>query len=211
MLVEHDSGGDGLPLRRHGEHRGEHGLRALLLLGGGRFERGYPLRRHRGRVLVLLEPAPRLGGGDLVALHLLAGGVVAIDLCEELVDEALGGYLLERLALGIDHAHVFRAGDAEVRVARLADAVDGAAEHRDLDRVLVLFQAPLDFGDDGVHVELQAPARRARDQHGAALAQLERLEDLPRDLHLLLCVEGRQRYADRVANPVGEERAQPDR
>ena len=83
-------------------------------------------------------------------------------------------------------------------------------EHRDLDRVLVGFQAPLDLDDDAVHVELQPPAGRAGDQVGAALAQLQRLEDLPGDLDLLLGVEGRQRDADRVADPVGEQRAEPD-
>src|SRR5947209_17177622 len=80
VLVERDTRADGLPLRRRGEHRGEHRLGALLLLRGCRFERGDALGRHRGRVLVLREPPPRIGGGGLVALHLLAGGVVAVDL-----------------------------------------------------------------------------------------------------------------------------------
>ena len=55
---------------------------------------------------------------------------------------------------------------------------------------VVGLQPLLDLGDDGVHVELQAAAGRAGDQHRAALAQLERLEDLPGDLDLLLGVEG---------------------
>ncbi len=94
---------------------------------------------------------------------------------------------------------------------RLADAVDRAAEHRDLDRVVVGLEAPLDLGDHGVHVELEAPAGRAGDQHRAALAELQRLEDLPGDLDLLLGVEGRERDPDRVADPVGQQRAEPDR
>ena len=118
----------------------------------------------------------------------------------------LSGSPLEKII-----AHVLGAGDAEVRVAGLADAVDRAAEDRDLDRVLVGLQAPLDLDDDRVHVELQAPAGRAGDEHRAALAQLERLEDLPGDLDLLLGVEGRERDADRVADAVGQQRAEADR
>ena len=105
---------------------------------------------------------------------------------------------------------VLGAGDAEVGVAGLADAVDGAAEDGDLDRVLVGLEPPLDLGDHRVHVELQAAARRARDQDRAALAQLERLQDLPGDLDLLLRVEGGERDPDRVPDAVGEQRAEAD-
>ena len=102
--------------------------------------------------------------------------IVPIDLGEQLVDETLGRDLLERLATRVDHPHVLRAGDAEVGVASLADAVDGTAEHGHLDWVLVGLKAPLDLGDDGVHVELESAARGARDQDRTALAQLQRLE-----------------------------------
>ena len=122
------------------------------------------------------------------------------------------GTFLQRLALGEDHALVLGAGDAEVRVAGLADAVDRAAQDGDLDRVVVGLAGARSISiDDGVHVELQAPARRAGDEDRAALAQLERLEDLPGDLDLLLGVEGRQGDADRVADPVGQQRAEADR
>ena len=84
----------------------------------------------------------------------------------------LGAHLLQRLALGEDHPGVLGAGDAEVGVAGLADAVDGAAQDGDLDRVLVGLEALLDLGHDGVHVELQAPAGRAGDQDRPALAEL---------------------------------------
>src|SRR5205823_2442576 len=106
--------------------------------------------------------------------------------------------LLERLAAGEDQALVLGAGDPEVRVGGLADAVDGAAQDGDLDRILVGLESALDVGDDRVHVELEAPARRAGDQYRALLAQLERLEDLPGDLDLLLGVEGRERDTDGV-------------
>ena len=120
-------------------------------------------------------------------------------------------HLLQRLAAREDQALVLGAGDAEVGVRGLADAVDRAAEHRDLDRVRVGLEAALDVGHDGVHVELQAAAGRAGDQHRAALAQLQRLEDLPGDLDLLLGVEGRERDPDRVADAVGQQRAEADR
>ena len=76
---------------------------------------------------------------------------------------------------------------------------------------VVGLQPALDLRDDRVHVELQAAAGRAGDQHRAALAQLERLEDLPGDLDLFLGVEGGQRDPDRVADAVGEQRAEADR
>ena len=60
----------------------------------------------------------------------------------------LRGHLLQRLTLGEDHPGILGAGDAEVGMARLADAVDGAAEHGHLDRVLVGLQAPLDLHND---------------------------------------------------------------
>ena len=46
---------------------------------------------------------------------------------------------------------------------------------------------------------------------GPALAELERLEDLPGDLDLLLGVERREGDADRVADAVGQQRAEADR
>src|SRR5437763_1881889 len=106
---------------------------------------------------------------------------------------------------------VLAAGDAEVGVAGLADPVDRAAEYRDLDRVVVSLEPLLYLGHHRVHVELQAPARRTGDQHRAALAQLERLEDLPGDADLLLGMEGGQADADRVADAVSQQRPQADR
>ena len=52
-----------------------------------------------------------------------------------------GRHLAQRLALGEDHAFVLGAGDAEVGRGGLADAVDGAAEHRDFDRLVVGLEA----------------------------------------------------------------------
>src|SRR5205085_1427394 len=84
------------------------------------------------------------------------------------VVEVRRGDLLERLALGVDHAHVLGPGETEVGVAGLANAVHRAAEDRDLDRVVVCLETALDLAHDRVHVELKAPAGRARDQDRAA-------------------------------------------
>ena len=192
------------------EHAVEHGVGLRVLLRRGGLERRDALGRQRGEVLVLREPRAGLGGLALVALDGAPRRVVAVDLLEELVDELGRGDLLDRLPLGVDHPHVLGARDAEVRMAGLTDAVDRAAEHRDLDRVVIVLEAPLDLRDDTVHVELQAPACRARDQVRAALTQLQRLQDLPRHLHLFLGVEGGQRDANRVPDSVGQQRAEPD-
>ena len=154
----------------------------------------------------------------LGALGLL--GVVDLDLASSLRDLSISanssstrrscGTFRSGLPRREDQALVLGAGDPEVGVRGLADAVDRAAEHGDLDRILVGLEPALDLGDDGVHVELQPAAGRAGDQHRAALAQLQRLQDLPGDLDLLLGVEGRERDADRVADPVGQQRAEAD-
>ena len=57
--------------------------------------------------------------------------------------------------------------------------------------------------------DVVAPARGARDHHGPAFAQPERLQDLPRDLDLLHGIRG-ERDAKRVSDPVREQRADPD-
>src|SRR4029077_3571157 len=97
-----------------------------------------------------------------------------------LVDEDVRGNLLEHAAVGVDEADVAAAGDAEVRVARLAGAVDRAAEHRDLEVLRMLAQALLDDLGERLHADVVAAAARAGDHHRAALAEAERLQDLER-------------------------------
>jgi hypothetical protein len=65
-------------------------------------------------VLVLRQPAGCLGGLVVVHDDLLPGRVVLVDLLEQLLDEILGGDLLERLALGVDDARVLASSDPEV-------------------------------------------------------------------------------------------------
>ena len=58
-------------------------------------------------------------------------------------------------------------------------------------------------------VDVEAPARRAGDDRHAALAQLKRLQNLPRDAHLLLRLGG-ERDADGVADAFVQEYAEAD-
>src|SRR5262249_11802571 len=144
----------------------------------------------------------------LGALH--AGGDPGVDLMEELVDEDLRLDLAEHLAVRVDEAGLAAARDAEVGIARLARAVDRAAEHRDLEMLRVVAQALLDRLGERLDADVVAAARRARDQDRPALPQAERLEDLPRDPDLLDRI-GCKAHADRVADPVGEQRPKADR
>jgi len=86
-------------------------------------------------------------GLGLVELDLAAAVEGFVDLFEEGVDQLLLRDLPQRFAAGEDQALVLGPGDPEVGVAGLADAVDGAAEDGDLDRLLVGLQTTLDLGD----------------------------------------------------------------
>ena len=90
--------------------------------------------------------------------------------------------LLQDAAVRVDEADVAAARDPEVRVSGLARAVDGAAEHRDLEVLRVLREPRLDLLGERLHADVVAAAARARDHHRPALAQAERLEDLERRL-----------------------------
>ena len=138
-----------------------------------------------------------------------AVGDPLVDLVEELVDQDVRGDLLQHAAVRVDEADVAAAGDPEVGVARLARPVDGAAEHRDLEVLRVLVQPLLDDLRQLLHADVVAAAGGARDHDRPALAQAERLEDLVGGLDLLDRVGG-QRDADRVADPVHEQRAHAD-
>src|SRR6478736_5506276 len=80
-----------------------------------------------------LSPREAAAGDRRGLYDALAGRVVLIDLGEQLVDQVLGLDLAQHLALRVDRAGVLGAGNPEVGVASLADAVDRAAEHGDLD------------------------------------------------------------------------------
>ena len=98
-------------------------------------------------------------------------------------------------------------GDAEVGLPRLAGPVDDAAHHRDLQRDVAVLERGHRVARDLDHVDLGAPAARARDEVEAlALAQAERLEQRAPGARLLDRVGG-ERVADRVADALGEQRA----
>src|SRR5581483_611087 len=109
--------------------------------------------------------------------------------------------LLELAAVRVDEADLAAAGDAEVRVARLAGPVDRAAEDRDLDVLRVGLEPLLDDDREVLDADVVAAARGARDHDRPALAQAERLEDLPGRLDLLDRVGG-EGHPHRVADPV---------
>ena len=75
-------------------------------------------------------------------------------------------------------------------MAGLANPVDRAAEHRDLNCVGVGREPFLDLDHYRIHIELQPPTGRAGNQYRAALAQLQSFENLPRNLHLFFGMEG---------------------
>src|SRR5579872_5734 len=113
-------------------------------------------------------------------------------------------------AVTIDQTHAAAAGDADVGHRRLARTIDRTAHHRDLDGRAILGRDALDLLGELDDVDLHAPARRARGDLGAALAQPKRLEQIPTHRHFLDRVGG-QRNADRVADALGEQDAEPDR
>ena len=125
------------------------------------------------------------------------------------VDEEVRLDLPEHATVRVDEAGLAPARDAEVGVAGLARAVHRAAHHRDLERLRVGAQPLLDRLGQGPDADVVAPARGAGDHDRPALAQAERLQDLPGDLDLLDRVGG-ERDPDRVADPVHEQAADAD-
>src|SRR4051812_12576940 len=97
---------------------------------------------------------------------------------EQLVDQDVRRHLLEHAAVCVDEADVAASRDSEVRVTRLAGAVDGATEYRDLEVLRIGGEPLLHRLSECLHPDVVATARGARDHDRAALAQAERLEDL---------------------------------
>ncbi len=128
---------------------------------------------------------------------------------KELVDEDVGGDLLQHPAVGVEEADVAPARDPEVGIARLAGAVDGAAEDGDLEVLRIRAQPLFDLLRQRLDTDVVAAARRTRDHDRTAFAKAERLQDLVARANLLDRVGG-QRDADRVADPVDEQCSHPD-
>src|SRR5262245_62939974 len=94
----------------------------------------------------------------------------AIDLVEELVNEDVGRDLLQHATVRVHEADIPSAGNAEVRVAGLAGAVDRAAEHRDLEVLRVAHETPLHRFCELLYADVVAAAGRAGDQDRPSLA-----------------------------------------
>ena len=94
-------------------------------------------------------------------------------------------------------------------IARFAGAVDDAAHDGDRDRLAELREVVLDLVGERDEVDLDAAAGGAGDERRAALAQVQRLEDVPADRHLFDRVGG-EGDADRVADAFGEQHADAD-
>ncbi len=120
--------------------------------------------------------------------------------------------LVDDLALDDEESLPLARRDAEVRLARLARTVHDAAHDRDADRRLqpLALERLVHLLRETEHVHLGATARRARDEIQPALPQTERLQDRRPDLDLLDGIV-RERHTDRVADPLGEQRPDPDR
>src|SRR5215813_8043741 len=97
--------------------------------------RALGLERDRGG----LGHRERGGLGHLQPLRAVhAVGDPLVDLVEELVDEDVARNFLQHAAVRVDETHVAPTRDPEVGIPCLARAVDGAAEHRNLERLWVL-------------------------------------------------------------------------
>src|SRR5205085_12387975 len=101
-------------------------------------------------------------------------------------------------------------GEADVGFARLARAVDDAADDRDGDRRRDVREALFEALDGLNDLELLAGAGGAGDHGDAAAAQVQRLQNFEAGLHLLDRIGG-QRDADRVADAGPQQHAEPDR
>src|SRR5215475_4340076 len=131
----------------------------------------------------------------------------AVGEAERLLDERLDdlrlGDGLDDLALDEDLSLAVAGRDAEVGLACLTRAVDDAAHDGHPQWRGESVERRRHLVRERVHVDLGAPAGRARDDFQAAIAQTERLEDRGADLDLLDRRRG-QRDANRVADAAGE-------
>ena len=121
----------------------------------------------------------------------------------------LRAHRADRLAAAEQHAFALAARDPDVAVARLAGAVHDAAHHGDLQRLADPEYGALDPARQPHAVPFAAAARRAGYDLDVILFQPAGAQDaLGRD-HFLDGVV-RQRDAERVADPVQEQRADAD-
>src|SRR3546814_291404 len=152
-------------------------------------------------------PGARLGLGSL---RLDLRGLF-LDQPDQMVDQLLVSDLVVGKAGHIDHVRALAAaGHADVGLARFAGAVDAAADPRYLHRRHDVLQALFQQFDGIDDLELLPRAGRAGDDVDAAMAEIERLQHVEADLHLLYGIR-RQRYPNGVADPRPEQHPQSDR
>src|SRR5690606_38537738 len=89
-----------------------------------------------------------------------------VDLLLQFLDHFLLGNFPDDLAVPEQQALSPGAGDSDIRLLRLAGAVDGAPEHRNLDRRLDVGQVFFDFVGDADQIDFDASAGRTGDQGG---------------------------------------------
>src|SRR5258706_4950285 len=129
-----------------------------------------------------------------------------VDLGHERVHELRLGEHAADLALAEERALPHSAGDADVGVLRLPRPVHLAAHDRDLHRRRKRPQALLGDLRERDEVDVGAPARRARDEREALIAQAERLQHVEARGNFLHRVLG-ERDADGVADALVQEDA----
>src|ERR1700686_1532605 len=84
-----------------------------------------------------------------------------VDFLHQAIDHLAFGDGVELFAAFEDHALAAAGRDAEVGLARLAGAVDDAAQHADLDRRRAPLQAIFELSDDLFEIDLQPATGRA--------------------------------------------------
>ena len=125
-----------------------------------------------------------LGGGP-GATRALDFGRLRLDQLDEMVDDALVLQAVCRHAGKIDlMGIVAAAGETDVGLARLAGAVHHAADHRKGHRRGDVSQPRLQRLDGADDVKLLARAGRAGHDVDAAMAQVQRLQDVEADANL---------------------------
>ena len=102
------------------------------------------------------------------------------------------------------------AGDANVGFLALADPIDDAAQHRHRQRHADMAEPLLDLIGQLDDVDLHAAAGRTGDDVHPAVTQFEGLQDFEANLDLFHRI-GRQRDADRIPDPIGQEHPDADR
>jgi len=130
------------------------------------------LRKQAGKSPRHHRQALAAGGKRRVGFLLRLLLLPALDFLHERIDHFGFEHVAHDFAVAEDDALSVAGGDADVGFARLAGAVDHAAQHADFHRRLAAFEPLLEFGDDVLEIDGQSAASRTGDQFGLADAPL---------------------------------------